>query len=45
MKHKFANIQTEFVILEILVLRYQSKWRVNKNEHGEGDNADPNFVS
>ena len=44
-KHKFANIQTELVILEIFILRYHSKWRVNTNERGEEDNADPNFGS
>ena len=45
MKHKFANIQTAFDILSILVSRDHSKWRSKKNEHGEGDNAHPNFRS
>ena len=44
-EHKFANIQTQFVVLSTLVLRDYSKWRESKSEHGEGDNAHPNFCS
>ena len=45
MEHKFANIQTQFIVLSTLVLRDYSKWRESKSEHGEGDNAHPNFCS
>ena len=38
-------IQSAFDILSTLVLRDHSKWKPNKNEHGEGDNAYPNFYS
>ena len=31
--------------MSTLVLRDHSKWRVNKNEHGMGDNAHSNFAS
>ena len=34
-EHNFANIKTAFDFLSTLVLRDQSKWRANKNEHGE----------
>ena len=34
-----------FDILSTLVLRDHSKWRANKNERGEGDNAHPNILS
>ena len=39
MENMFANIQTAFDFLWTLVLKDQSKWRANKNEHGEGDNS------
>ena len=35
MKHNFANIKTVFDFLSTLVLRDQSKWGANKNEHKE----------
>ena len=35
MENNFANIKTAFDFLTTLVLRDQSKWRANKNEHGE----------
>ena len=35
MEHNFANIKTAFDFLSTLVLRDQSKWRANKNEHGK----------
>ena len=35
MEHKFANKQTAFDFLPILILRYHSKWRANKNKHAE----------
>ena len=35
MEHNFANIKTAFDFLSKLVLKDQSKWRANKNEHGE----------
>ena len=38
MENKFTNIQTVLDFLSTLVLRDQSKWRANKNEHSEGDN-------
>ena len=36
MEHKFANIQIAFDSLLVLILRDHSKWRANKNKHGEG---------
>ena len=45
MKHNLANIQNEFDFLLTIVLRNHSKWRANKNEHGEGGNAHPNCRS
>ena len=35
MEHNFENINSAFDFLSTLVLRNQSKWRANKNEHGE----------
>ena len=35
MEHNFGNIITAFDFLSTLVLRDQSEWRANKNEHGE----------
>ena len=35
MEHNFTNIKTAFDILSTLVLKDQSKWRANKNEHVE----------
>ena len=35
MEHNFANIITAFDFLSTIVLRDQSEWRANKNEHGE----------
>ena len=35
MEHNFTNIKTAFDILSTLVLKDQSKWSANKNEHGE----------
>ena len=36
MEQKFANIQTEFDFLSILIQRDHSKWRANRNGHEEG---------
>ena len=35
MEHNFANRITAFDFLSTIVLRDQSEWRANKNEHGE----------
>ena len=34
-EHKFENMQIAFDFLSVLKLRDHSKWRANKNEHGE----------
>ena len=38
-------MQIALDFLSILVLKDHSKWKANKNEHGEGDNARPDFRS
>ena len=45
MEQKFADLQTAFDFLSVLVLRHDSKWRSNKNEHGKRDNAHPSCCS
>ena len=35
-EQKFANIHLHLIFLSVLKLRDHSKWRVKKNEHGEG---------
>ena len=44
-EHKFANMQTSLSFLSTLVLKDHSKWRTNKNKHGERDNVHPNVHS
>ena len=36
MERNFSKIQIAFDFLSILILSDHSKWRANKNEHGEG---------
>ena len=38
-------MQTALDFVSTLVLKDHSKWKANKNEHGEGDNAHPNVRS
>ena len=38
-------IQTALDFLSTFVLKDHSKWKANKNEHGDGDNAHPNVHS
>ena len=38
-------MQTTLDFLSALVLKDHSKWKANKNKHGEGDNAYPNVRS
>ena len=45
MEHKFANIQIAFDFLSVRTLRDHSKRRGQKNEHGDGINADSNVHS
>ena len=44
MEHKFANVKIAFDFLSILKLRDHSKWRANKNEHGEVIMLIPTFA-
>ena len=44
-EHKFANIQIAFDFLSVRTLRDHSKRRGQKNEHGDGINADSNVHS
>ena len=44
MEHKFANVQTAFDFLSVLILRDHCKWKAYKNEHGEGIMLIPAFA-
>ena len=45
MEYYFANMTTALDFLTTLPLKDHSKWKANKNKHGEGNNAHPNVHS